>query len=211
MFVLVGNLNFVYHSEEFSTPFDAMIIMVDSSMGNFDFEIFSEVEDPNVQLAGKLYILASVILFTILILNLIIAILSNTYTLFSDKSIGLYLSKIISTRVEFQHDENYSAFIMGMSPLNLIILPFVPIMLIIKPNPQLNYYLMITQYCILMFMIFIAFFIISILLIPIAFIQSLIFKLRQAVSDNNTPAQMAKAIASSIMFLFTGLFIMVAT
>jgi hypothetical protein len=43
---------------------------------------------------------AIVVFFNILLMNLIIAILANTYIIFDAKSNGLYLSKILSTRDE---------------------------------------------------------------------------------------------------------------
>lgn len=60
-----------------------------------------------------------------LILNLIIAILSNTYNEFEPDSLGLFLSKILQTRGEMQYDSKYGAFMSQMTPLNAAILPFM--------------------------------------------------------------------------------------
>lgn len=138
MFVSIGNLNFLFYCADLSTPFDTFITMVDGSMGNYDFGIFDDIDDELMRNTGKIYLLISVVIFTILILNLIIAILSNTYNIFDPKSNGLYLSKILATRDELQHDENYSAFIASLSPLNVIIVPFVAIFVLFKPIPALN-------------------------------------------------------------------------
>jgi len=69
-------------------------------MGNFDFSVFEQIEDEILKNIGKVYLLTLVIMFALLILNLIIAILSNTYNIFDPKSNGLFLSKILSTRDE---------------------------------------------------------------------------------------------------------------
>ena len=100
MFVCIGNLNFLFYCEDLSTPFDSFITMVDGSMGNYDFGIFEGIDDELIRNTGKVYLLISIVIFTILILNLIIAILSNTYNIFDPKSNGLYLSKILATRDE---------------------------------------------------------------------------------------------------------------
>ena len=100
MFVALGNLNFLFYVEDLSTPFKSFITMVDGSMGNYDFGIFEDIEDPIIVNAGKGFLMLSIVIFTILILNLIIAILSNTYNVFDPKSNGLYLSKILATRDE---------------------------------------------------------------------------------------------------------------
>ena len=52
-----------------------------------------------------------VMIFAILILNLIIAILSNTYNMFDPYSHGLYLAKILTSRDELQYDKNYGAYL----------------------------------------------------------------------------------------------------
>lgn len=49
--------------------------------------------------------------FHVIIFNLIIAILANTYNIFDNKSNGLYLSKILVTRDEMLFDECYGGFL----------------------------------------------------------------------------------------------------
>lgn len=99
MFSILGNLNFV-NASSFGTLFDATMTMMDASMGNFDFGIWDEIEDPIQHNVGKVYLVIAVVLFAVLILNLIIAILSNTYNIFDPMSNGLFLSKILQTRDE---------------------------------------------------------------------------------------------------------------
>ena len=98
MFAIVGNLNFLFECPAYSTLFDSLITILDSSMGNYDFGVFDETEDPAIKDFGKIYLMTTVIIFTILILNLIIAILSNTYNIFDPFSNALYLSKILASR-----------------------------------------------------------------------------------------------------------------
>lgn len=69
---------------------------------------------------GQVYIMLIVIAFNIMLLNLIIAILANTYNIFDTKSNGLYLSKILSTRDELTYDDSYGAFLSAMPPINFI-------------------------------------------------------------------------------------------
>lgn len=211
MFALVGNLNFIFKCTDFSTPFNSLITIIDGSMGNYDFGIFDGIDESGLRNTGKAYLMLSVIIFTILILNLIIAILSNTYNIFDPKSNGLYLSKILSTRDELQHDENYSAFITALSPLNIIMLPFVPIFALFKPNPRLNTIVMKSQYLLLMLILFIAFNVISLILLPFAFLKSLIYKLQQVFKPHATPIEIAKSTAMFITFLFFGIVIMLGT
>jgi len=55
-----------------------------------------------------------------LLLNLIIAILANTYNLFDLRSTGLYLSEILNKRDELLYDESYGSFLAAIPPINSI-------------------------------------------------------------------------------------------
>ena len=79
-----------------------MLYVLDASIGNYDFKIFKNEIKDMVWLVyfGNIYTMIIVICFNILILNLIIAILSNTYNMFDHRSKGLYLSKILNARDE---------------------------------------------------------------------------------------------------------------
>lgn len=83
-----------------------------------------------------------VVVFNILLMNLLIAILSNTYQLFDTKSSGLYLSKILNSRDELMFDENYGAFLLTITPLNCLMLPFIPYAVVVKPSKEFNRFLM---------------------------------------------------------------------
>ena len=61
-----------------------------------------------------------VITFNMLLLNLIVAILANTYNIYDLRSSGLYLSKILNTRGELLYEDNYVAFLAGIPPFNMI-------------------------------------------------------------------------------------------
>ena len=77
-------------------------------------------------LLGKVYMIAVVVTFSIVLMNLIIAILSNTYGVYESGSTGLYLSKILSSRDEIEYDDNFGAFLSPIAPINVLQIPFVP-------------------------------------------------------------------------------------
>jgi len=62
----------------------------------------------------------TVIAFNLLLLNLVIAILANTYNMFDLRATGLYLSKILNTRGELLYDDSYGAFLASLPPINVI-------------------------------------------------------------------------------------------
>jgi hypothetical protein len=134
---------------------------------------------------GDIYLLIVVITFTILILNLVIAILSNTYNKNDPKSKGLYLSKILSTRDELLYDQKYGAFLSSLVPFNVLTIPFVPLALR-NPSERLNSIIMISQYILLMLIIFVGFVVLSSLLVPLAYIKSLLFKFKLIFAATKT-------------------------
>ncbi len=78
-----------------------------------------------------------ILLFLILILNLLIAILTNVYNIYENLSIGLFLSKILSTREQLESDDYYGAFISAIVPFNLFVIPFIPFGIMMKKSEKL--------------------------------------------------------------------------
>jgi len=99
MFAIIGNINFLFDLKEFNGLFESCLTVLDASIGNYDFKLYASIKGNDfLVIFGDFYVIAIVVTFNILILNLIIAILSNTYNMFDTKSTGLYLSKILQAR-----------------------------------------------------------------------------------------------------------------
>jgi len=120
MFTVVGNINFMNEISVFEGFFQSFLTVVDCSLGNYSFEIFNVLNNKNLVFMGEIYMMLLVLIFNILLLNFIIAILSNTYNIFDNRSNGLYLSKILITRDELNYDSSYGSFLSAMPPINLI-------------------------------------------------------------------------------------------
>jgi len=120
MFAIVGNINFMNELEIFEGFFQSFLTVIDASLGNYDFGVFHGLINQNMVLFGEIYLMCLVLIFNILLLNFIIAILSNTYNIFDNRSNGLYLSKILSTRDELNYDHCYGAFLSAMPPVNIV-------------------------------------------------------------------------------------------
>ena len=178
MFAIIGNANFVFDLTEYKGFFESVLTVLDASIGNYDFGLFEQIDKDFLARFGDIYVMAIVVVFNILILNLIIAILSNTYQQFDQKATGLYLSKILNARDYMAFNENYGAFLLIMAPMNIVILPFVPFAMFMKPNVSTNTMLTILQYSVFIIIIYSIFMIISCLLIPFAYMKSLGIKIQ---------------------------------
>lgn len=133
-----------------------------------------------------------VIAFTILLLNLIIAMLANTYNIFDGRSNGLFLSKILMTRDEMNYDENYGAFFSSMPPLNCVQAPFlIPALVLPLRHPILtlaNELLMRLQYCIFMILHFSYFAIFTFVLAVPSYFIGVLQKVKKMKDPNMTAA-----------------------
>ena len=182
MFSIVGNINFIYDLEEFETFTNSILTVIDASVGNFDTATFVKITDPMLRLVGEIYIISIVVCFNILLMNLIVAMLANTYELYDSKSNGLYLSKILSTRDELNYDNSYGAILSAAPPINIIQFPFVPAMTVLRYDTPLlnmiNENLMKTQYILFMLVLKMIFTGVSILLIPMAWVVGCVDKVK---------------------------------
>ena len=135
---------------------------------------------------------------------MIIAILSNTYHQFDSQSGGLYLSKILNSRDELLHDENYGAFLLSMPPLSVLTLPAMPVAALVKPSEAINRMLTMVQYCFFIAMLYAIFFVCSAIMIPFSYLRSLLHKLQLITRSVETREYLASS-AEAAMFAIVGL------
>lgn len=211
MFALVGNINFLYDVQDFHSFFNSILTVIDSSIGNFNFLIFDTMRDSYMQTFGQVYLVLIAIIFNIMILNLLISALANTYHIFDKKSNGLYLSKILSTRDEMTYDPCYGAFLSSMPPLNIIQLPFIPYSLLVRYGDEklimLCRYIMRTQYTIMMLIPFTFFIVVSLILIPLAWPIGITDKIKSLFRPDEKTFQ--HKLINAIIFVPLGPFILI--
>ena len=87
-FSCVGILSFG-NLKEYETLQDALIMFFVTAMGELDLTIYDEL-GPGKKYYGIVFHIVVIIVNLVLLLNLIIAIMSDTYRLFADVKLGLY-------------------------------------------------------------------------------------------------------------------------
>lgn len=144
-----------------------------------------------------------------ILINLIVAILANTYNIFDQRSAGLYLSKILMSRDEMSYDINFGSFLCALPPLNLVQAPFLPVALALRDNDErlikLNEYVLILQYCLFMLLFQAVFASVSFSLIPFAWIVGTIDKAK-SIRTTDTTNDILKNL---VLFAVAGPFILV--
>lgn len=144
-FAIFGYCNF-YDLEEYETFMDSLLTLYGSSLGGFDFAVFDSAQFTAVW-AGKLFMIIYLLLFTILLLNFLIAILSDTYALLMEKGRGLQMAEIIRLRPIYEYHPHYYCLVKSTVFFSFIPFVMMPIILIAK-SKKLNNALLKIEYTI---------------------------------------------------------------
>jgi hypothetical protein len=105
----------------------------DAMMSNHDFKNF-KVENTIVydNFWARLYLLFFIVITAILVVNLIIAIISNVYNTLKRDSLGVYLDDIVRKRPLMVYDKYYSGLVSIPFPLNVLAVFFWPVYMKVK-------------------------------------------------------------------------------
>ena len=102
IFACIGTLVFA-ELPEFDNFYDTIVLLLETSMGEWDLSIYE-----NLSLGyttGQIFHLSVLILNLILFLNLVIAILSETYARFSKVKLGLYYDGVVEQIPIYKYDK----------------------------------------------------------------------------------------------------------
>ena len=90
--------------QSYSSFYESVETLFSAALGSFDFDVAGD-NDKNEYL-GDAFLAIFIILNMILLLNLLIAILSSTYTQLEDKKLVLYINEILKLRNTLEYDED---------------------------------------------------------------------------------------------------------
>jgi len=147
-----------------------------------------------------------VLMNLVLLLNLVIAILSDTYSKFSAQSRGLFYDGMVSAISSYNYDKFYGGMIIATPPINLLVLPFLPIFWYSNDMRKIKRVNDIVCEVVFfpMAIVFLSFFTaVDILLAPFAYIYSLIHKIKLVFMPKTYRSKRA-IIADCFLFLFFG-------
>ena len=173
VFISAGMCMFFNYSEFSNDNWRGFLYLFSVSLGNFDFSLFTQNEEYLERQYGWVYLVLFLVFTNIILINFLIAILSNKYSEMELNKKVLYNRKILEIKQVQAYDKYYSSLISSFAPLNLLILPFVPFLVICK-SQRLNTVLLYASY------------------IPMAFFGVLIFTigklfLESWIIQRNTP------------------------
>ena len=123
-FSCVGILTFG-SIEEYGTLSGTVIMFTESALGNWNFGIYDVMGDKKY--IGIIFHTILICVNMLLLLNLVIAIMADTWATLSEVKLGLYLKGIVEAIPAYQNDKRYGGLISLPPPFNifaLVLLPF---------------------------------------------------------------------------------------
>ena len=178
IFLAIGQLLFE-ELNEFTSPTDAAITLFSASLGNFDYSIFNSFSTLKMY-SGYIYLTLYLLYTSIMLLNFLIAILSNTYARNNNVKNGLYLRNVLHLRQRYDYDRFYSSIIYSAPPLNVITFILTPLIIFMKSR-RFNRIIMITQYIPIGIFSVLLFTFLSLFISPISIILVFFRKLKNFV------------------------------
>ena len=123
----------------------ALLYLFEASLGSFDSSIFESMETKNAAW-GYYYQCIFLLASLVLLLNLLIAILSNTYSELQPRSKALYFLEMAKLNNTKRWDPKYGALISAPPYVDLLLIPFIPFLVMSRNPRRLNNFLYFCEY-----------------------------------------------------------------
>ena len=135
--------------EEFSTIFRSFNTMYQSIFGGFDFAIYSN-SSITPEYYGRLFMWVYLLGFAVLIMNFLIAILTDTYSYYTGVANALHIREMIKLRAIFGEDRHYQCLAKAPNLINFYMIIFAPLIVMFKSR-KLNSFLLYLEFSIIQF------------------------------------------------------------
>lgn len=163
---------------------NTLILLLQASLGQWDLRIYDNLEIGPMYGVG--FQVVVMIINTLLFLNLVIAILTETYVRFAKVQLGLYYDGVVDAISNLKYDKKYGAMITAIPPFNVILFFATPLLFLTK-NPRkikkINQVLTQLTYLPIALFLIVVFSAGNILMIPFAYAFALTHKIKLCISD----------------------------
>jgi hypothetical protein len=183
------------------------VLFFDSALGNWNMTIY-DVPDPamipdihlkkggvkkatsgNVMVVGRIYHSVFLLLNQVILFNMLVGILGNTYAKLDEINHGLYTDILIKNFPFYEYDHQYGFMGCGLTPFNFMLLLMAPIMMICDargyPKEELNRIFTTIIYLPIAFLVTLYFTISNILMMPFTYLYHLSAQIIKLVQMGN--------------------------
>ena len=124
IFAAMGQILFT-ELAEFNDLWISIKTLYSDVLGGYDYAKFDNISNVG-KWVGYIYLSAALLVVLIILLNFLIAILSNTYTILIEVSRALFLRGVILYHDVVGDSKRWSFMSSTFAPFNMIVLPFIP-------------------------------------------------------------------------------------
>ena len=168
---------------EYVNFLDVFILKFTNGLANYDLDIYEKLSIGKE--FGEIYTVICLILNTVIMLNFVIAMLTDTYAKLSISSLGLYYDGLIHRIPIYEDDSQFGGLIVGLPPFNMLALPMIPFYLFVKDEGKLTYVnnaftkVMFAPFAFILMIFFLAF---TLILLPFAYLSAIVKKIKLVVN-----------------------------
>ena len=183
----------------------ALILNFTSSLGDWNLSIYNNMS-PEKQMIATLFHLVVILVTMLILMNLVIAIMSDTYARLTEVKLGLYSQGIIEAMPVYKNDKRYGALISATPPFNVLIFLLTPLFLIIKDKDALeviNSFLLRVCYLPVVLVTTCIFIVANLLMLPFAYFKILIHKFLLLIRTNQS-----ECLKNAMVWMLFGLLIL---
>jgi hypothetical protein len=130
LFVAVGFFNTTEFTSDSLDPWNFFIQLFSAFTGQQDMEQFQ-------QYAGQTYLVLFILIYFVLLLNLLIAMFSNTYQAIYENQNAIRLKRILEMKNHLSFDPVIGSVTSTFFPINIVMLPLMVPVIVVK-NRKLN-------------------------------------------------------------------------
>ena len=204
IFATVATLLFTSLST-YSSFNDSMLTLFQATLGSFDYTTIAQ--NSRGETLGDVFLTIFLIMNMILFLNLLIAILSTTYSNLWELKNVLYINEILKLRSRLEYDKNSSALVSTFAPFNIVAFAFMPLILYSKQPKRINKVLFHIEYIPLLILILVIFIAINLIMIPFAWLKVSFVNIKY-IASRKSEIHKCYIILRLIVHIFFGLPIM---
>ena len=174
--------------------------MYQSIFGGFDFTIYAN-SSITPEYYGRLFMWIYLLGFAVLIMNFLIAILTDTYSYYTGVSNALHIREMIKLRAIFGEDKHYQCLAKAPNLINFYMIIFAPLVVMFKSR-KLNSFLLYLEFSILQFFFTLGLIANLLLSLPLFFIIAAFLKLKYLRAKSITFGDFIIGIIDFVVVMF---------
>ena len=197
-FALVASMAFV-KIDQFNGFYETILYLYNASFGSYSLTLFDSYDRPEMRIIGQAFLIFFVFVNLILLLNMVIAMMGNTFGAMSEISKGVYNHAVLQSLPQYKMNKYYGGIVAMVLPLSILSFLTLPLFLCIRNKTrlrQLSDTLKTINYFFIMLPITVIFMVLNLALLPFAYVRTLVVKIHLSLRTG--------AVCEAFFFLLLG-------